>query len=274
MRSSLFALATCLFSLPAFSAALDFATYTSTIGTSRSVTVTGYPFTVCPVGAPGCGGSFRATVYTGPVETGTATSDVDIWCVDSQFNSINSNYNASIVALSAIPSNSNVVRYGSIGTTGWGYDNPGGVTNDTAQMRYIMAAALIQQYDPSQNMPDNDLRDKAIQRAIWQLTANPNTSSFTIGDISSGVIGGSGTWLDYAASQINNVNLNGWAVISGGLNGAATGFSGSPNVQTFIVRLTGGNNLNLPEPGFYGVLAIGLTGLFTVVSRRRNAMKA
>jgi hypothetical protein len=47
--------------------------------------------------------------------------------------------------------------------------------------------------------------------------------------------------------------------------GAPIGPGGAPRIDE--VDLTSAT----PEPGFYGVLALGLTGLFTVVSRRRKA---
>lgn len=219
------------------------------------------------------GGSFAAQIPSGATNQPFPYA---IWCVDSQNQvSNNQSYNASIISLASISANSNIVRYGNVTGSGWTLNLGSGFDNATT--RYRMAAALIQQYKPIPPDPLNNLDNAAIQLAIWQImdtnppaiASNNNTSSVAGAPGSGTVIGvnaAATTWVNWAKNNMVALNAK-WAVISGALNGGSTGFT-SPAVQTFLVQFTG-EDLTVPEPGFYAVLSIGLVALFSIARRRR-----
>ncbi len=142
---------------------------------------------------------------------------------------------------------------------------------DSALNRFRMAAYLVSQYSSFPGGPTSGgSTDDAIQRAIWKIMYNntgTNSLNFTFSDVSSGA-GSGNTWIDLARSFVLNANnssfFNNWAVVSwtvdstGNLNAPNT-----PNYQTFLVQI-------VPEPGFYGMLALGLSGLAVAIGRRRR----
>jgi hypothetical protein len=75
-------------------------------------------------------------------------------------------------------------------------------------------------------------------------------------------------WLAQAAanyeSKVDPGDPNGWALVS--WLAPVPGVPGSTPYQTFLVRVA-----VTPEPGFYGALALGMSGLALVVSRKRKS---
>jgi len=237
-------------------------------------------------------------VYASPTAAVGTPTLTTVWCVDYQLDvEVGSAYSADITQLSAIqtPTDS-TVRYGDQ-TTKWDNtvtdpSNPSLNTN-TAAYRYALAAALVSQYDAgsssgttqvdSGNDPTNvsdSARNQAIQTAIWYVTYNHDYGATTWPPFtdSSAQTAAYTTWVTWAENNVDSVNLNDWAVISGPANGSGTPPSlTSPNgvYQTFLAQVNdSGPNINLndtaPEPTFYWLMAFGLASLF-IASRRRKA---
>jgi hypothetical protein len=226
------------------------------------------------------GGGFRGTFQSGPGQSGSSF-DTTVWCVDSQlFFSPGSSAEANVIRLSdAAHFNATYVRYA--GVNPWNgsgsyagefsYDvGLGG--NDIALNRYKMAAWLVSKYTGFPDGPnvnngtDAGLKNKAIQRAIWRTIYNgvaPAGSGEITGDIDDGVVGYA-TWLAAAAANYASVSTSEWAVVSWDVDEDGA-LNNSLKKQTFLVRTV------VPEPGFYGLLALGLGGLFYARQRRRNS---
>lgn len=232
----------------------------------RQVGNISYPYQInANVTGTGNGGSFRFNQITNPAPypTGgnTTAAEVDIWCVDSQNNAAG-NYNASIFSLANIAANSNLVRY----STALFARNLSGSYDATT--RYRMAAALIEKYSLSDEMPDgNNSTNKAIQRAIWSIMDTDTINNNLMGQDAT-AIGATNTEIEWAKANLVSLDAK-WAVISGQLTGDGTGFSNLSATQTFLVKFTG-NDLTVPEPGFYGALAVGLSALL-FFKRQRSA---
>jgi hypothetical protein len=196
--------------------------------------------------------------------------------VDSQLSFSSGNqYQANVTTLTAGGWDPNEVRYGSVN----GYGEPassfvydvGLGANDDVFNRYRMAAFLVSQYvgfpsGPSGSGAD-DQRNDALQRAIWKVMYNNSLAqpfNFSSVDISSGVTGGYSDWiaaaLAFVTNSANDAFFSKWAVVSWDIN-ADGSLSGGK--QTFAVQV-------VPEPGFYGLLALGLGGLFLAVRRKRT----
>jgi hypothetical protein len=143
-----------------------------------------------------------------------------------------------------------------------------------------MEAYLISQYDyqTSGNADSglvSDPHNDTIQEAIWSITHN-NDSSFESNSGAPNYIYSAGVqgWIDQALANYQayfKANGNDWAVVSWGVqsNGAlntVAGYGDPTNdaLQTFLVQVT-------PEPGFYGALALGLSGLLFFIRRKRKA---
>lgn len=183
------------------------------------------------------------------------------------------------------------------------------VDTNSAAYRYALAAALVSQYVSPSNDPDdpanplNDAENRAIQTAIWYVTYNSdystpagpwNTNPSTPGNsggapfnptaygVESSTLNTSNFlyWVSWAETNVDDVNLNDWAVISGPITGGAleSPLNDGGVYQTFLVQLTpsgtttnfGGPEPPVPEPAFYGLLALGLAALF-MAARLRNA---
>ena len=232
----------------------------SLTGGVQSITVTtDSPTTeLCSIpGVSGCGGQFSGTV---------GGQSTNIWCVDSQLDFTSPQTGpANIVLLDAITAAN--TQYGNVGNLGGGIwtSSLGGTYNATD--RYEMEAYLISQYDSfSTGLIANDAVNKAIQQAIWDITSN-NTEPSEYNQ-------GSGTnnnldaywWIEQAKGKA--VNLEGWAVVSWVVTGGDASHYGTLDdtreAQTFLVRVT-------PEPGFYGALALGISGLVFFARRRKQA---
>ncbi|MGH9436546.1 MAG: PEP-CTERM sorting domain-containing protein [Terriglobia bacterium] len=225
----------------------------------------------------GYGGGFTASIDA---------IDTVIWCVDAEEDiTLPTHYQADLVQLSQIGSNTNDVRYGTV-TSGWQLDLSGA----DAQQRYEMAAYLIDKYYPGVSasagtvagptQPAN-LMDQEIQTAIWELLWNSSVSpqgGITWPDIQSGsktstplfnptdmtaitgYINDAQTWVSAnpTASLFDN-----YAVVSGSLN--SDGTLHSPGIQTYLVQLT-----PVPEPASVILLASLLVAAFALVRRTRT----
>ena len=240
----------------------------------------------------GGGGEFLGTITTGGASPTTA--QVAFWCVDDQLGfdpltgtvtAANTN-TADVVLLSAIAANPTEVRYSGVtdgGTPGWTNITANGSPLPTsATARYLMAAYLVQQYNGfsttiSAPTPASAAQANAIQEAIWDITSNTSsTAQGGIGTlppvIASNTVSltSTGYWVKQAIANYSTVNPNLWAVVSWGAN-ATTGAldvgnysSASPALQTLLVEVP------TPEPGLYGVVTLGLGGLYFGLRRRKR----
>ncbi len=231
----------------------------------------------------GGGGAFAGTV-TGNPGNPLGSLETTFWCVDSQlfFNTNEQNLKANITRLDQVAGAAvNTVRYQEINALaptapGWTNDvngaSPGLVS---ATERFRMAAYLVSQYTGFSSNPvgmASGARNDAIQKAIWAIMHN-NVSpsggtsvfdSYNNADPLSTKETKSGYWRDQAVANFTSVNMTKWAVVSWiADNGILETNPDSADKQTFLVQV-------VPEPGFYGALALGLSGLVVAV-RRRNA---
>ncbi len=227
------------------------------LGVSKPIAVTSQNGT----SAGGGGGAFNGTV------AGFATT---FWCVDDQlYFQLGQSGNANIIRLDQIAADDSRVRYGNVhngvGTNTWTNQTP---LPDAAQDRYKMAAYLISQYTAIggnlQNGLTNATSNSAIQKTIWALTSNNATTAQNTPGQTAFV----GDWIDRARANYQSIDLTKWAVVSwtvdgnGNLGTAGYG-DGTGARQTFLVQV-------VPEPGFYGLLALGLAGLGVMAQRRRK----
>lgn len=228
-------------------------------------------------GAGGGGGQFLGTVTGDPNYTG-------FWCVDDQITfSPPATAFSNIVSLSPGIDNSPYVRYSNVtngsGTPHWTNQTVNGDNlSSSATVRYEMAAWLISQYTGFDSSISNAHpgREDAIQHAIWAITNNSTSSSGfqTYGALTLSDQTQDSYWIHqaYLASQDGFLGFKGisaatldptkWAVVTWGVNSTG-GLTGVTALQTFLVEV-------VPEPGFYGVLAVGLAGLAFFRLRKRN----
>jgi hypothetical protein len=231
----------------------------------------------------GLGGGGRFNGYAGT--TSNPSTLINLWCVDSQltFNR-GTVYQANILTFDSIGGTYNI-RYEDLGygsATGTDYFRialPASVSvantaPQQAAFRYRMAAWLITQYQAGPTYeasdyysPADTARNDAIQTAIWAaMDTQGNNPNLTLS-------GDALTWFNDAATFVgNNYNdplFSRWAVVSAWVIGTSlSNTDGNPNsglgvVQTFLTEV--------PEPGFYGLLALGLSGLWLAIKRRREA---
>lgn len=255
------------------------------LGTNRPIAAGGQINNVNPSG----GGAFN-----GFISNGTTSWATTFWCVDSQLYFSPQNLNplmftsqANVIRLDQIPANAAFVRYSGVTDTGdpqWTntfntdsvqpawysaahqtlYDRLPG----TAQERYQMAAWLVSQYNPGNDQAGLIAgldRNIEIQKTIWALMNNTTAGLDTVGHQTFANTGG---WLEKALDNYKGVDLTSWAVVTWqvGPNGSLTvpPPGGSLDYrQTFLVQV-------VPEPGFYGLLALGLAGLGVIAQRRRK----
>lgn len=211
------------------------------------------------------GGAFNGTV------SGFATT---FWCVDDQlYFALGQSGLANVIGLKQIVANDPRVRYGNVhngvGTPTW--TNQGSSLPDSAQERYRMAAYLVSQYDfvTSGNAQSglkggtSQAKNNAIQNTIWAITNN-NTSTAQ----SPGVTIPDADWLNLALSNYTTVDMTKWAVVSwtvdsNGILGTGGYNQANAARQTFLVQV-------VPEPGFYGMLGLGLGGLYVALIKRKK----
>jgi hypothetical protein len=147
------------------------------------------------------------------------------------------------------------------------------VNMDTADARYRMAAWLISQYSSFPNGPSANIStNKAIQSAIWRVMLNdtlpqdPDVYSLAT---SAGAPVGYANWIDaaeaYVSQHYNDPFFHDWAIVSGAvkLSNGNWVFDSCKKKQTFLVQVA-------PEPGFYGIVGLGLAGLFFATRKRRG----
>jgi hypothetical protein len=229
----------------------------------------------------GLGGGEFAAVIT---DSMGQKANVAFWCVDDQlfFLPGSSSSLGDIVPIANISSTSasaNVdVRYGSLfsaGGTGW--TNNLGSGNNNPYARYNMAAYLVTQFTPFDTSISNTAQNVAIEEAIWAITNNNIGTAQQAGHSAIGPVSGTtsvGYWVNQAetnwASFAASPTAQKFAVVSWGakldgtlLNGAYN--SANPALQTFLVEV-----VPTPEPGFYGAMALGLSGLLLIVNRRKK----
>jgi hypothetical protein len=226
------------------------------------------------------GGEFTGSVKDMP--SGPTFSSTAFWCVDDQLSfSWGQQALANIILLQNITADASNVRYGDVNGTVGNLD--GTWTNNSdgthslppdAQSRYEMAAWLVMQYtyqtphnlDSGIAAPTAGNENNYIQEAIWAITNN-STGSAPENFLASGndPTGKVAYWVEQARLNYNNgsVNTSDWAVVTWGA-GSDGSLSGHTGYQTFLVQIT-------PEPGFYGALALGLSGLLFFTRRKQQA---
>jgi hypothetical protein len=237
----------------------------------------------------GYGGAFQPSIYTDASSAQGSPFISTVWCVDYQLGvDPGSDYTANITALSQITTPDPNVRYGNLPSDSQTWSNTLNPVNsygfnaNSAVYRYTLAAALVSEYQDASNQIDptnlaNSSRNKAIQTAIWYLTYNneynPGAAWAPFDPAQYGASDGNVNspndyryWVNWAENNVTSVDMSAWAVISGPANADGTLLApGSDNgYQTFLVQVDA-----LPEPTFFGLLAIGLMGLTAVAVRRR-----
>jgi hypothetical protein len=266
--------------------------------------MTGSPSYLIGCGSLGCGGEFQ-----GMIDTNGTTSNptppfsssfisANFFCVDSQedFSWGTQGY-ADVVPLAQIDTNGSMVRYSNVSNTNpptWTYTpsntSPSIALPSDAQLRYAMAAWLISQYEGpgvGGNYSGSDLdatSDSILQEAVWDLTSNslnPSNPDFAPPQSNTAV------WNDVALAEsacISGGSLtsscatiaSNWAVLSWSAESATNGtlLPPSANYQTFLVQLSSPmlitTHENTPEPRFYGVMGLGMFGLFFGAWRRKR----
>jgi hypothetical protein len=240
------------------------------------------------------GGEFYGTVT--PSDSVYPSVITNFWCVDDQeVFAFGQTGTANITPLGSIgaPNANSPVRYDNVGTGTYTWTNttvPTGADSSLtlptdAQDRYQMAAYLVSLYNFSSN---STVDNNAIQEAIWAITNN-NSGNGTPGQyepgysdlsLASGPVNGYVQQaFEYYQNPTKGASLSNWAVVSWGASATGVLGSGAYNAsnsanQTFLVELgtgsgttgtgvsNGGGGGATPEPGFYGLLALGLGGLF------------
>jgi len=224
---------------------------------------------------PEYGGSFQANIY----ENDTLSSPpvrATVWCVDYQLDvGVGTAFTENIERLSDVTAPLDpAVRYGDTANP-WStpltdLSNSGYVTT-TVAYRYALTAALITQYENSSGViapdaPENNLRNRAIQAAIWYIIYN---TEYTPGatwpgfNITDGAPAGYNDWVQWAETNVNSVDKSSWAVISGPAEANGSLITPNGSVQTFLVQVA-------PEPTFYGMLILGFGGLLAARRRRKG----
>ncbi|HKD06923.1 MAG TPA: hypothetical protein VKB79_13555 [Bryobacteraceae bacterium] len=229
----------------------------------------------------GLGGGEFAGVITNSLNQ---QANVAFWCVDDQlfFQPGTSSSFGDIVPIANISSTSaaaNVdVRYGSLFSAGGsGWTNDLGAGNNNPYARYNMAAYLVTQFTPFDTAISNTQQNVAIEEAIWAITNNNIGTAQNAGHSAIGPIAGNtsvGFWVNQAETNWESFaaspTAQKFAVVSWGAMSTGTLLNGSYSsdgaLQTFLVELP----VTTPEPGFYGAMALGLSGLLLIVNRRKK----
>ena len=221
--------------------------------------ITSHPYPVYVSGFGG--GGFRGTV--GGHET-------ILWCVEAQrFLYFNESVPASVHLIRNIGQANVDPEVRSSGVTnntspGWKYYNTDSFW-DTAKIRYTAAAWLIEKYSGFPTGPDLDNPyNQGIQKAIWSLLYTTAGGGYDPLDQSAS------SWITQAKNAIlNGYSAPGWAVLSWGVYSSGLNIGDlDPNKvrQTLLVQI-------VPEPGFYGLLGLGLSALFFFARRRQSAVQ-
>ena len=233
---------------------------------TQYLTINGWENAGAGCDANGCGGEFSGTVTHS--NNGLSPQLSNFWCVDAQEDvSFGDAGYANFVSLADISSHPDLVRFSGV-TNGPGDHWTDTALPDSAATRYAMAAWLVQQYQGFNNVGGpvissfNNPVDDAIQRAIWTITNNSTLPGGYYNPTDSTI----GAWITEAAkfSNYSTVDTSAWAVVSWDAD-PVTGALASPGRQTLLVQVA-----PTPEPSFYGALAVGLSGLFVAVRKRKK----
>lgn len=255
------------------------------IGTSIAITADWWIPGTEHVGAGQGGGAFAGTVSPGGA---SPTVNTAFWCVDDQtyFSpSTTPGPLANITLLSDLSSapGLNQTEYSTANGTFTLTNDPIGnaaIAQDP-QTRLLMAAYLITQYGGyntgggsfSQTpITGNQATNDDIQNAIWAIT---NNTAFTGANGHTGPGNHSTSdagvqyWINQAFLNYASVSQTSWALVTWQVNGGGT--VTNPQQNFLVAVQTPGNDTSTPEPGFYGVLALALSSLTLVVSRKRKS---
>ena len=169
-------------------------------------------------------------------------------------------------------------------------------SNDGALFRYRLAAFLLDQYQAKgatrdlagkilltgnavgqgKYDPRNNTRNKAIIEAIWvAMDTDFDTNNRSIPAANSNAEFWFRTATTYVKDNWSNTSIwSKWAVVSAWVNTCGPNPNNKPcyvvnsgdKVQTFLTET--------PEPGFYGLLCIGLSALVWATTRRKKNDRA
>lgn len=236
------------------------------------------PYYISSIG----GGGFLG--YLKPSQTSTIQYDTIFWCVDSQARfSFGDSGLANVTPLANLPTPPGTprARYGDIddystsdgdgrwtNTLGDDPSNPSSWQYNSSRVRYAMAAWLVTQYSgmPGGGPTLKDARDIAIQRAIWAIIHNSVGGSGGYSTIGTGTTDTTvAYWVNQAKTAYTQIDPSRWAVVSW-LVDESGNLRDDVRRQTFLVQI-------VPEPGFYGLLGLGLSALIFLARRRRPAVQ-
>ena len=217
------------------------------------------------------GGAFNSYVSPG---TPNASVNTAFWCVDDQtyFYPVE-NGTANIFRLSDLGTTApyNETWYGS-SSPGWTNSGIDGLSaSDTVQTRLEMAAYLVQQYGGY--LPFTTITGAPshgtnldVQEAIWAITNNSTfSSSHNPGaGYHDPTPSGVAYWINQAATNYQHVSASEWALVTWDVNSDGSLAGTTSSRQSFLVSLA-------PEPGFYGILSLGMGGLAFAISRKRKS---
>lgn len=251
--------------------------------------------------------------FDGRMGTSSTTANnplLNFWCVDAQlYFNWDTTYRANSLGFEEINNESGSgnnwaggsrdVRYEDLPSATDGFAHGLGISLDAnetqAGFRYRMAAYLLDQYELRSSSlgtttllassdtgsgkydPKNSERNQAILKAIW-------TTMDTTGDAPAQAApsGNVLTWInaarDFVGSGTNYSSSmwNKWAIVSGWSGSTYVQNAGGP-VQTFLTERTPPPNIPdnpVPEPGFYGLLATGVSGLFWFATRHKKNLES
>jgi hypothetical protein len=246
------------------------------------------------INVSGIGGGGRFTGYINTGGFSGSLGQVNLWCVDAQLQfNWNGQYRTNVLGFHEI-NNEGTTHSGPLGSTPWAaghrdvryedianFSGPGDrfrnqlvSTNPLvnagyeAAFRYRMAAWLITQYRSKSSLAgmydpiDNNV-NRAIQRAIWVTMDTTGDTDDVNNDLAS--IDWFRAAADYVDANFHSSEWSRWAVVSAWEPATAYITNSGLRVQTFLTEV--------PEPGFYGLLALGLSALVLMRSRRRSTVE-
>lgn len=201
-----------------------------------------------------------------------------LWCVDSQRAIPGNPIPGSVISLDKISLYPSEVRSALVTNSSapysWEFYTGDGFFN-SATTRYWAVAWLIEQFTGFPAGPDapdtstpNGLKNIAIQTAIWKLMRTTQSTGYgpSVGDLNSWDTNfGANAWVLAAKTALQNGYFpDGWAVVSWAVD-TTTGDLTQTEYQTLLVQV-------VPEPGFYGLLGLGLSALIFFARRRQSVL--
>jgi hypothetical protein len=198
-----------------------------------------------------------------------------LWCVDSQRGFPWGTFSGSVITLDKISLYPAEVRSALVTNSSLPYSwefYTGDAFLNSATTRYWMVAWLIEQFTGFPAGPDapdtttpNGLKNIALQTAIWKLMRTTQATGFgpTVAQLNTwDSVFGAAAWVAAAKLAVQNGYFpDGWAVLSWMVD--ANGDLTQTEYQTLLVQV-------VPEPGFYGLLGLGLSALIFFTRRRRQ----